>query len=107
MSAINELFVANDTVLEIQNLRSDISGEALNEAAVTVTLLDANGVEVSGQGWPQEMTLVTGSRGMYRAVLAAALPLVPNARYTARIMVDAGVGLIGTWNMECVARTRN
>jgi hypothetical protein len=107
MSAIYEIFVGNDTVLEVQGLRSDVTGEPANAATLTVTLLDKSGAEVAGQVWPKPMSFVEGSRGLYRALLPAALPLVADARYTARIVADAGPDLIGTWNMECVARTRN
>lgn len=107
MSAIYELFVGNDTVLEVQGLRNDVTGEPLNTATLTLTLLDAAGAEVPGQVWPMPMVFVEGSRGLYRALLPAALPLVADARYTARIVADAGPGLMGSWLMECVARTRN
>jgi hypothetical protein len=107
MSAIYEIFVGNDTVLEVQGLRSDVTGEPMNAATLAVTLLDVGGAEVAGQVWPKPMAYVGGSKGLYRAMLPATLPLVADARYTARITADAGPDLIGTWNMECVARLRN
>lgn len=106
MSAIYELFAGNDTVLEVQGLRNDVTGEPLNTATLSVTLLDADGAQVAGT-WPQPMPFVEGSRGLYRVLLPSTLPLVADARYTARIVADAGPGLVGTWNMECVARIRN
>jgi hypothetical protein len=107
MSAIYELFVGNDTVLEVQGLRSDVTGEPQNTATLSVTLLDARGAEVAGQAWPMPMPYVEGSNGLYRVLLPSTLPLVPDVRYLARIVADAGQGLVGTWNMECVGRTRN
>lgn len=106
MSTIYQLLIGNDTVLEIVNLRNDINGVFLDGAVVAVTLLDADALEVAGQVWPQALVYVPGSRGVYRATLAAALPLVANARYVARVSVDGGPALHARWDMECVARVR-
>lgn len=106
MSNITVLYTDNDTVVEVANLRNGLTGEALNSADVSVTLLDASGDPVDSVSWPLSLLYVTDSSGMYRVTLPYSMPLQPNARYKAVLVVDSGPGLYARWEVECVARTR-
>lgn len=107
MSTIQLLYVGNDTVLELERLKNDLTGEYVNEATVSVTLVEHDGVVVAGDTWPKAMPYVPGSEGAYRTILSAGLALVANRKYEARITVDAGNGLRAAWTVACVARVRS
>lgn len=106
MSNIQTLYVGNDTILEVGSLKNELTGAFLNSAAVTVTVTDMSGVEVSGDTWPKTMAYLTGSDGVYRATLLHGLALVAGTRYQAEVAADAGTGLYASWTIDCVARDR-
>ncbi len=106
MSTIHVLHIANDHLLELQELIDTLTGIPLSTAAVTVTVVDAQGLPVLGEVWPKPMAAVAGSPGTYRATLVNTLVLAKDKRYTARITADAGAGLKARWDMDCVARVR-
>lgn len=106
MSTVVELLMGNDMVLQVDDLRDEISGAYLNAATVTVTLTDALGGSVGGATWPMTLTHVTGTDGTYRAALPYSLQLTANARYRATLNVNAGPGLVAQRVMPLVARQR-
>lgn len=106
MSNITVIFTHNDTVVEVANLRNGLTGEALNNADVSVTMFDASNEEVDGVTWPLSLLYVADSNGMYRVTLPYTMSLQPNARYKAVLVVDDGPGLYARWELECVARAR-
>lgn len=106
MSTIQTLLIGNDTIFEISRLKDDVAGAFVNDAVVTVTLVDADGAAVAGDTWPKSMAYVAGSSGIYRATLPYTLELAENGRYDAEVAVNAGEGLRAAWTVECVARKR-
>jgi len=100
------IYDGSDTTIEVTELRNGVTGEYLDAATVTVTLKDADDVEVSGASWPLSMAYVTGSNGKYRANLPAALALTKRARYTAHVSADAGAGLTAEWETKVVCHQR-
>lgn len=106
MSNVTILYIGNDTILELERLKNDLTGAYLNSAAVAVTLLQDGGAPVGGETWPKTLAYVAGSKGVYRATLPATLVLTPNQRVTAQVTANAGVGLQGQWTLDCVARSR-
>lgn len=105
-TAAELLFVGNDMVVEVRGLEDEITGENIDDASVTCTLIDAEGDQVSGQSWPMTMANVAGSAGAYRGTLPRTIGIALAGRYTLRIDVDAGPGLRGRWEIPCVCRTR-
>lgn len=106
MSNITVIFTGNDTVLEVAKLRNGLTGDMLNGADVSVTLLDGMSQPVDDVSWPLSLLYVAESEGIYRVTLPYSMPLQPNARYTAAISVNGGPGLVASWELECVARLR-
>jgi hypothetical protein len=106
MSNVQILYIGNDTVLELESLRNELTGAYLNDATVTVTLEDTDGVDVAGDTWPVTMAHVASSDGLYRATLKYTLSLVEGRKYRAQITADAGAGLRAAWQVDCVARKR-
>lgn len=106
MSNLTILYIGNDNILELDALTDDLTGDALNAAAVTVTLVDSDGDEVGGEVWPKTLAYVTNSNGVYRATLPHTLSMTSGGRYVAQVAVDAGPGLRAAWRIDCVARHR-
>lgn len=97
----------NDTIIEVAELRSGVTGNYLDLATVTVTLKDSDGAEVAGASWPMAMTYVAGSNGKYRATLPASLSTVKRASYTAVVDASAGAGLEAKWEIPVVCQQRS
>jgi hypothetical protein len=90
------LYLDNDNVIELTSLSNGMTGEALNTAAVGVTLLDAAGDPISGPTWPISMGYVPNSAGTYRGLLPSTTTLTHNSIVTALVAVS-GDGLTGEW----------
>lgn len=91
--------ILSDNVLELSGLKNEVTGAFINTATVTATLVDREGVEVTGQSWPTAMPYVAASDGVYRGTLSDSLDLTKFETYTAQITADAGPGLRQYW--EC------
>lgn len=107
MSNIHILLDNNDSILEVDGLKNELTGVFLNAATVTVTLKDAAGADVAGDTWPKTLNYLAASNGTYRATLLYSLTLTAGSRYTAVITADGGAGLHAEWAMDCVCRARN
>jgi hypothetical protein len=113
MSAL-EVFVGNTNTVTIRRLEAleridGVTRRAPDDATVTVTVIDKDGVEVPGQTWPTIMEPVgeSPSRGDYRAVLADTVEFQPNARYVAIVdAVETEGGSTARWEIPFVTRTR-
>lgn len=101
------IYYQNDTVLEVRDLRNGVTGEYLDQAALSVTVYDTAGVAVSGAVWPLAMSYVAGSNGKYRVTLPAALALTKRNKYTAVVLADGGVGLDARWEIELSCQQRS
>jgi len=101
------IYYLNDHTIELRNLKNEVTGDYLDAATVTVTLVDSNDAEVSGETWPLTMSYVTGSNGVYRATFSDTLSLTKLAKYTAKVTADGGAGLKGYWEvpLKCLQRT--
>lgn len=96
----------NDMVVEVRGLEDDVSGEHVNDATVTCTLIDSAGSNVTGQSWPLTLSYVAESDGVYRATIPYSVATVAGADYTLQIDVNAGSGLRGQWSIPCLCKKR-
>lgn len=83
------LYLQSDNLLEVTGLQNVATGAYINNATVTVTLVDAGGTAVSGQSWPATLSYVSGSNGDYRVTLEDTLSLSENGTYVPRVTVLA------------------
>ena len=99
---VGHLLADTDHVIEIPALSNGLTDAVITGATVTVTVLDSDGAEVSGQSWPTAMS--EDDPGQYYATLSADMSVTVGATYTAKIIADAGTGLKRTWYlpMLCV-----
>lgn len=106
MSEVATIFYGNDMVLELADLTNETTGVNVDNATVTVTLTDANGIVVTGDTFPKTMSYVTGSNGLYRVTLLDTLALTKGARYIAKISANGGSGLQGYWEKDLICKVR-
>ena len=77
------LLINSSNVLELPNLTNPLASPIyVNEATVTVAILDSAGVELAGVSWPQNLPYVAGSNGTYRETFAPFTALKDGETYT-------------------------
>jgi len=93
---------ANDNILTLTGLMNESTQTYINDAAVTVTLVDKNDVQVSGETWPLTMGYIAASNGNYRSILTDTLSatLSNGVELIAQITANAGAGLNGFWEIK-------
>lgn len=96
----------NDNTITLTGLQNAVSGNYLNSATVTVTVVDSDGNEVSGQTWPTTMSYVSGSDGNYRGTLQDAMVTTASELLTAQVTADGGAGQRGYWEEPLIVLTR-
>ena len=107
--ATNIAYVGSTNNLEVRGLKRELGEEFLNTAAVTVTIKDANGVDLTGETWPQTIPYVPGSDGDYILGITRFAGLVKGQKYTAFIDADASdtaTELYAHWEFTFTAQTR-
>lgn len=87
---MSNIYLNNDNLLSVENLKNAATDVYINDATVTATLKDKLGANVTGQSWPLTMTFVASSNGTYRGTLEDGLSLTEGESYTAEITADAG-----------------
>ena len=97
---IEVIYLANDTLLELRDLRAETTGALMEGATVTAVLKDAAGTTVA------TISLLEVEAGLYRGTLPYSTALTLNARYTATITADAGAGRRGTWTVPVLVKAR-
>jgi hypothetical protein len=103
---MSTLYISNDNLLTVSDLKNAATGLYINDATVSVTLVNKTSVPVAGQTWPQSMEWVAGSNGVYRATMEDDLVLTAGQLYTAKISVDAGNDFKASWELPLTATIR-
>ncbi len=101
------LKISNDNYLTLSGLQDALdTANYINDAVVTVTIVDADGGELAGETWPLTMSYVSASNGVYRVKLPYTLSgLTDNDLLTAQITATGG-GLRGYWAVPVQAEDR-
>lgn len=103
-------FTENDNAITLAGLRDACDDSFANDATVTFTVTDKDGVDVrfdnTSDFWPRPMNYTSGSNGVYCGVLPLEVELVPEQSYIAVIIAVSG-GLRGRWNLFFKAKARN
>lgn len=87
------IYIGNTTVIELVTLTNVVTGSAITNATVVLTINDAKtGLPVTGQTWP--LTLSHVSAGTYRATIENDIILVEQGAYDA--VIDASVSGVGS-----------
>jgi len=74
----------------------------VNDAAVTVTIFDSDGVELVGESWPVTLDFVASSNGVYRKTFSPLVNLIEGDLY------DVVIEVLGTDSLEdrCTSKHR-
>lgn len=104
--AYGTLYVGNDMLLTVSGLKAQTTGNWINNATVTCTLLDAAGDQIPGATWPLTLSYVAGTNGNYRVVLPDTLSLVAGEALRCHVTADAGDGLKGFWPYDVLVAER-
>lgn len=100
-------YVGNSNLIKLLDLSAVGEEGNIDDATVTLTVLDSDGEEVVGQAWPVTMEPVgTGNEGDYQAVIEHDVELVAGQSYTAVIEANAGANRRGRWEFAFVPKTR-
>jgi hypothetical protein len=106
MSTIHILYLGNNSIVDVTGLRNEHTGEFVNDADLSMTLLDKTGAPVGGANWPAAFQYMADSNGVYRATLPHTLAIAEGERYVARVVANATLGLRAQWDLLCVGRLR-
>ena len=108
MAYVQILLLENGNVIELYELKNDLTGGFVNDATVEVTLFDSVGDPVSGQAWPLTMDHVSEDpdEGLYRGTIAAAAELEDQASYTAIVDAEAPGSQPAHWEIPVKAVKR-
>ncbi len=95
-----QLICWSDNLLVLSGLADGVTGEAVEDAAVAVTLYNPDGmVPLGGETWPLVLTPVEGEAGTYRATIGYALAVTPGQNVVGRVTADAGVKRRRRWDL--------
>ena len=90
MATIQILNRNNDHLITLTGLQDSTDLSFVNDATVTATVKDINGVDVTGIVWPLTLAYVPASNGNYEVVLDKAIVIVPGIDYVTEITVVSG-----------------
>jgi len=90
---MSEVFILSDNLITVSGLINNISGLYINDAVITATVVDRNGVEVAGFVWPLTLTYISLSDGLYRGTVPYDVEFVNRTTYIIKIDIDGGPGL--------------
>jgi len=96
---MNIIYINNDNLLSVENLKNAATDVYINDATVTATLKNSAGGNVTGQSWPLTLAFVSSSNGDYKGILEDGLTLTEGTTYTALINVNAGNDQIANWSI--------
>ena len=77
----NELTLNNSVAFELILSNKLQEPPEVNDATVTVTVFDSNGVELTGQAWPLTLDFVALSKGIYRKTVPPISGLIDDEIY--------------------------
>lgn len=101
-----EVYIDNDNVLTVDQLKDIITGQYINNATITATIKDIRGREVDGISWPLSVPPVSANTtGKYQAVIDDDLKVAENPYYL-YLSIDAGSDRIANWRLETRALRR-
>jgi hypothetical protein len=96
------IYIGSHNVIELTSLTNTETDESIDDADVTVTIVDDRGQEVDGEVWP--VTMSVDSAGRYSATLPADLAIEPHKHYVATITATAPNAIIKVFKRQLIAK---
>lgn len=107
MSATHYIFIGNTSSVQLNKLKSGVTGEYVNDAGVTMTLKDSEGNEVAGESWPVSLQYVTDSNGNYVGAFSHSIAVTDGEVYTAELQAVLSDGSRAFWTEPVTALVRS
>ena len=106
MAKINLYGGNNSLEAEVKGLRAKSSGDYVNDATVSITLKDEDGVDVTGVTFPVSLSYVSGSDGIYRGIISDTSNLITGSKYQVIILAEDFAGNKAEWISNAIAKDR-
>lgn len=84
---VGDLFVGNDNLVTVDELKNVSDGSYINDATVTMTLKDSSDADVANGSWPVTLGYVTSSNGKYQGVLQDGITTTSGSNYVLHVDV--------------------
>jgi len=107
MTAKHVIFLNNTGLVQLNGLKDAQTKTPINDAVVTITLKDADDVEVPGETWPVALSYVDGSDGNYSATFSDLIEVQDETDYTMSVTVTALDGSKASWDEPVTALVRS
>ena len=102
---MDKLLIGNTNDVFLIGLVHSKTGEIINDAVVTMRVLDTQGEEVPGTVWPQPIVYMQGTDGDYAGVIKSDLIQDPD-KYYVEVTVEEPGGSIAKWTRLVAAVIR-
>ncbi len=103
-----KVYTNTDSVLRIDGVQNQLNKQYINDATVTVTLMDEDGVELTGISQPLTMSYIADSDGSYQTTVSDSHEAEVGTTGTAVISVVSGsLNLELTYGVEYAELTAN
>ena len=99
------LFVGNPSCLEMSDLFECGTSVLIIDAAVSATIYDSAGVEVTGQGWPLSMAF-DSAKNSYVGVTGSAMGITAGLIYRVNYVATDGANVLTDQNQYVRAEER-
>ena len=106
MALSGNIYISNDTQIDVTGLQNAADSSYLNAATVTATLKDSAGSEVSGVSWPLTLSYVASSDGNYSGTIDKAVSISEQVSYFLEITAAQG-GIDAFWRIRLFAQYRS
>jgi len=105
MALSGNIYISNDTQIDVSGLQNAADSSYLNSATVTATLKDQSGTEVSGVSWPLTLSYEAASNGNYSGTIDKAVSVSDGVSYFLEITAAQG-GIDAFWRIRMLAQYR-
>ena len=100
MSTVSEIYINSDNVVEALEVTNETTGEYINDATVTLSLVDqATGVEILSVA----LSYIPSSGGGYRGVIPYTAVITFGQKLLAKLTIDGGAGLQKYYELSYIA----
>ncbi len=96
MSLCQQLYIDNTNNVFVKGLTNSLTGLPVNDAAVTMTVVDRKGDPVTGESWPVDLVYIQTSDGDYRGSISHLVDLDKDF-YTLKVTAVDTDGSVATW----------
>lgn len=106
MSICYPLYIDNTNTVTLSGLQNSVDDSYINNATVSVTIVDSDDTEVGGATWPITLDYVAASNGIYRALIPFGITITEDEEYFAVVTAVSG-STQANWKQPVIAKERH